>query len=305
MDNISASDQLFNLVISLRRLPVEGLTTLNEEDVHSLKDTLAKALNEMMIFTKKIDERLVELREIRTRRLLEEEERRVDTIEELINKTTNSMQCDRIERCLTGINDTEKELFVVGVQTIESLENETSHRIVTIRGTLNARGSRSDYRVTVSSTGIKCSCPDATHACREHGLVCKHVSFILLRVGRLLPLYFFNHRSNSPRILSEIDNDRLVKILDDRVALEHFYVSNITNIVIAPNAQDAFISRESDLGDLCPICYEDTPTILDLVECPQCRNTFHRVCMKVWIDAPKSSKTCVLCRWDGWRIFKG
>lgn len=305
MNNISLSDQVANLVISLRRLSLEEVEILNEADIQGVKDTLANALNDMMIFTKKIDDRIDDLREIRMRRLLEEESLRVTTIEELISKTTNSMQCDRIERCLTGINDTEKELFVVGVQMIESLENAISHRIVTIRGTLNTRGNRSDYRVTVSSTGIKCSCPDATHACREYNLVCKHVSFILLRVGRLLPLYFFNHRCNTPRILSEIDNDQLLKILDDRVALEHFYVSNITSIVIAPNAQDAFISRESDLGDLCPICYEDTPTLVGLVECPQCRNTFHRACMKVWIDAPKSSKTCVLCRWDGWRIFKG
>jgi hypothetical protein len=66
---------------------------------------------------------------------------------------------------------------------------------------------RDAYKMTISrATGLVwCACIDASTACRAHGMVCKHVCFLLYRVLRLEELAFLGVRKLTPSELGAVE----------------------------------------------------------------------------------------------------
>lgn len=256
-----------------------AISTMNVNEIKDIHDVFQNTIETTQNIQDRISQRL--------RLLLNS--RAVTTIGELINQTTRPLQRDRLERCFAGMRSSSKEFYLV------NWDPDTKQ--VTIRGTVNQKGLRSDYKVTIGDETITCNCPDGTHACRQHNLACKHQCFLILRVARILPLYFFN----GEQALTTDDRNTLLSVLSNRQSILSFYAA--ANVVPSAPVLNAFSPELARLSDICPICYEDTPTIEGLVGCPQCKQTMHTECVKVWLDN-SVNKTCVMCRYP-WHSLPG
>ena len=162
--------------------------------------------------------------------------------------------------------------------------------------------TRNIYEVVLHDTNrFSCTCPDASTHCRRHGVVCKHVVFVLFRVLKVVDFAFFatrclsssaTHwawtRSGAISILHGAASDRFKQ----QVADETLHTFDFT----VPDRGEGGDPEDDD----CPICYDSLHTTL--VRCPECKKVMHASCVAKWLSTV-SNKTCVYCRSTMWRLF--
>jgi len=211
-----------------------------------------------------------------------------EAIHRLISSVNNENQRTRLERCVAGEMNKDNEFYLVNWDDQEN--------VATLLGTKNPRGTRSEYRVKIEDEKIVCNCPDYYNACQKYGLLCKHVCFIVTRVAKRYDVDYFNDH-----VLSDEMRESVLKALSDRNVVALFTAKESVSPEVS-NLQSAFTPSPEELQEVCPICYDDTTTLDGLVKCPTCRQTMHCACIKVWLT---KAHTCVLCRSDVWKEFKG
>lgn len=173
----------------------------------------------------------------------------------------------------------------------------------TILGTLKKGGVREEYEVKMYKPNADekgtfwCSCPDHKFNSKKKNMVCKHICFLVCRVGKLMDVNFFNTK----------------KLTAEQYEAFKTKVENIHNIL-----KDQTISRPKetitydlfhkhmkpmDEDDICPICYDNMndATKENVLSCPTCNNYVHKTCMDVWLERKDS---CVYCRCESWKLFK-
>ena len=55
-------------------------------------------------------------------------------------------------------------------------------------------------------------------------------------------------------------------------------------------------------GDSCPICYEAVTYNCKILGCPDCKNTFHKDCIEMWLKTG-SNCVCPFCRSSKWKSY--
>ena len=158
-----------------------------------------------------------------------------------------------------------------------------------------------EVRAKERSGTIACSCPDMQSHARRSGCVCKHVCFVVSRVGRIDGGGFGEFYRGTSHTLTR-DQFRALKsrVVTDRcwtrdpgVADERL-TRRFLEITSTSTVESDAPPRPADPDDECPICYE---RLLDagkaLVQCPGCRNRVHDACMRRWLAM---RNTCVYCR---------
>ncbi len=189
---------------------------------------------------------------------------------------------------------------------------DTSARMRDVEGTFSVFGSirhgqRDAYNIkwykpAASKGSFWCSCPDHKFNSGKKNMVCKHICFLVCRVGKILDPAFFN----GGKQLTDAQHQMLKDIVASSAALSQFPTpprtgtgSVVSRPPSAASAEFRVCRKSLDAEDSCPICY-DTMVDTACLNCPTCSNNIHEDCMKVWLE---NHDTCVFCRSTVWRRF--
>ncbi len=171
----------------------------------------------------------------------------------------------------------------------------------TVLGSLRAAG-RESYSVKFfkpyahDKGSFWCSCPSHKFNSSKKNMVCKHICFLVCRVGRIYETEFFRTKQFTAAKFSEflqrVENSAIFS--DQSICRASSEVVETTlNIFRTP-------TKEITSEDPCPICCDEMD-VESAVCCPSCNNNIHKVCMEVWLER---NHTCVFCRSDVWRRYK-
>jgi hypothetical protein len=163
--------------------------------------------------------------------------------------------------------------------------------IVYILGAKNSKG-RETYQVTINKKTheLKCNCKDFQFRSQKLNIVCKHIVFLVCKVGYILDANYFK-----TKLLNDNQYQRILNILDNNAIWnnESLCVKNI-------NKEFKINTDDFNMEDKCPICYESYGDITVNICCPKCKNYIHKKCMDIWLD---SNKNCVYCRSYIWENY--
>jgi hypothetical protein len=138
------------------------------------------------------------------------------------------------------------------------------------------------YEVQIKDGLAKCDCPDGQKNSFRYKTWCKHICFILIKVGRITDVEVFQLRHLNPENVNNI-----------RRRLGHFLNQELHKLWKNATKQGTFDDKPVD--DECSICYENL--IKDIVSCPTCRHGFHKQCIETWL---RINTSCVYCRSGAW-----
>ena len=196
---------------------------------------------------------------------------------------------------------------------------DSSHQI-----NFDVSGSTSNiYQVKLMKSfewnNIYCNCPDSKKWANVHGVVCKHILFVIFKVLKLFK--YNNYLSN---ITVETDAETFLEkrklhrdfleVISVFIDLFNFneetefmkleYVEKYQKIKdslekLHENKDDADLLEEKETGvDHCLICFEDFQKETKLSkeinsQCLICKTIFHKSCLTKWF---LHNNTCPYCR---------
>lgn len=183
-------------------------------------------------------------------------------------------------------------------------------------GTFNIAGSTKNvYTITWYKNWYKdvsffCNCPDQKSYCQKLNCVCKHVCFIVCRIGKIFDSNFFNSRKLSDEQSLILDH-KLGHYEIDTDAVDTDLICKFSKLMNESNQTKKTFNNGREIleDDECPICYTeliDTTTNGNtkkkqiLLACPTCKQWVHKKCMDRWLQ---TNDTCVYCRSDVWKQF--
>jgi hypothetical protein len=137
-----------------------------------------------------------------------------------------------------------------------------------------------EYKIKIcSDLNISCSCPDWKTCCKNLGIMCKHIYYIMKYVIKY----------------------PITDIKDNQVQDKLVFYDNLEYIKLDYHDE---VTKTNANNNKCPICYGDlrikngwtwTVDWNNAVVCPDCSKPIHRDCAKVWLEK-SDNKNCVYCR---------
>lgn len=162
--------------------------------------------------------------------------------------------------------------------------------------------TRHVYTVNVVSGAsvpcFTCNCPDWLIHCRRHKCLCKHVSFVLLKVFRQVDCnIFINPDYDTIKLIYDAQKRSNVRIGANVICseLSHAYYNKLDETVRAKTFE---VSTEYSGIEDCPICFNIMDAVQTCKQCPTCRKLIHTACIERWLSYGTS--TCVYCRSPSW-----
>jgi hypothetical protein len=238
----------------------------------------------------------------------------LDTFAEAM-RIQNAHQAEILER-IQPSHSTNREIFLSSYTPNMDMSARRRHveGEFSVLGTVR-NGVRDAYTVTwyKPSAGQKsfwCSCPDQRFNGGKKSIYCKHISFLVCRVARILDADLFRtkqftpdmHRLFGERIRSSpsLGTTALQSQLQSPTPVIH--VPSPAIQVQPTNRNQAFRTggKAIEAGDSCPICYDEFGATPHL-SCPTCKNNMHQECMEVWLER---NNTCVFCRSNVWHAYR-
>lgn len=234
-----------------------------------------------------------------------------NAISTLVSYIGNRYQADRIAKLISSNNDDNLYLIDYEYSEFDYYEWGT----FTVQGS-HLRGSPSIYKVVYTRVGddnvdaptFNCNCPDQKNNARRYKTCCKHICFVVCRVGGILNRRFFEtHRFTQEE--HDTFTTKLLTMQISEVNLDTHATREKTHhrkhlVSIKNSEKFAYdpVVRPLSSDDTCPICYiEFDPNTETLLTCPECANHIHSECMQAWLY---TKKTCVLCRSDCWCDYR-
>ncbi len=225
-------------------------------------------------------------------------------LNELIQHVGNEHQCE----CLRRLTYTNQNLQVyLSSYTTGNGSPRDVEGVFEILGTVR-NGSRESYKVTWYKQGCGprgsfwCSCPDQKFNGGKKNMYCKHISFLVCRVGQIFSPEFFaskqftveQHAQFKQRVESAF-------VFRDPALIATASTATVRAPLVAVVKPEFCCTKAIEEGDSCPVCYDDMAGEAQLLGCPTCKNNIHRQCMEVWLER---NNTCVYCRSDVWRNYR-
>lgn len=223
-----------------------------------------------------------------------DEEPRFGSIQEMLDHVTNPFQVETLKKLLA--RDEDSRIYLENYEKNDKSNKKNLEGTFTVLGSIrNDRREQYEIRFFQPHSNDKgmfyCSCPDHKFNSSKKNIVCKHICFIVCRVGKILDTRFFETKQLSERqfeaLIAKIENKK--ELLSDRSLSK-----------AASRAQFHVLTKEISADDQCPICFDEMTTD-DVVSCPSCANYIHKACISVWLER---STSCVLCRSEVWREYR-
>lgn len=202
-----------------------------------------------------------------------------NVITEFITYIENVLQYDIILKLFTGHFG---NMYLVDKRNILSTDTD----VIELLGVRNSKG-REKYTVEFSKGCFTCNCKDYTFRCKKLNIVCKHISFLVCKVSRILDYKFFDTLKLSDENIIIFKN-----ALNSNIIWDNRYLS-VKNI----NSKFNINKKEFNIEDTCPICYEYFLHQYNCISCPECNNYVHKDCMNIWLE---ENNSCVYCRDSIW-----
>ncbi len=223
----------------------------------------------------------------------------------LINLVPNQHQQESLRKLM--LRDEAYQIYMAGYEKVseEDWGNRKLQGTFTVLGTMGRDDVRSEYKVKFYKHGENakgsfwCSCPEHKFQSTKKQTVCKHICFLVCRVGQLYNPEFF-----ATKHLSRDDFDRFVdKVENNPNLMRDVALCRSAETIITKNSQFAQRHREILEDDECAICFDKMhETVAEkIICCPDCHNNIHLDCMRVWLER---NFTCVYCRSDIWKQYK-
>lgn len=215
-------------------------------------------------------------------------------IQELMNKLINPKQIEILERVNTRVE--EERLYIIKYEPTPA-DNRRSKAIgaVHILGAFNRqKNKREDYEVKIyRDNSMYCSCPSHKFNSSKHNTLCKHISYVICRVGLMYDPTIFNTK--------KLTDQQVASLLARFDAASDLW-NNKDLLPPVDVTQESFRNgaKPMDPLEMCPICYCEYAAE-PCVSCPTCNNYIHTDCMNVWLER---KNTCVMCRSDVWKLYR-
>jgi Ring finger domain len=158
-------------------------------------------------------------------------------------------------------------------------------------------GSKKDvYTVNLKKNGsMTCNCPDSKNHAKKHGVVCKHVCFIYLKICKGTDMEFFDHKKLNDSNLEKL-KARTKALTNSDIAKTMYksYLNQTTKV----DGFDKATKVEAADEEFCPICFDDLSE--NVKYCPECSKPVHEKCIEKWLQ---QHNTCIYCRSDVWKQY--
>jgi hypothetical protein len=220
------------------------------------------------------------------------------TLDELISSMDNFEQIKRLQKILPDNQDYAK-VYLQGYTKNSDKKKKNLLGTITILGQYNfQKKEREVYQIKVFENephSLWCSCIDHKLNSSKKNTVCKHISFIVCKVMKVLDLDFFETKQ-----LTETQLQSLLNKFSDKSDLwkNKDYVRNLKQINL-----DTFKNFPTPLDDVCTFCYDqmNDQDIPHSVCCPSCKHSYHSECMDIWLE---NYLRCSVCSSDVWKHYK-
>lgn len=246
-------------------------------------------------------------------------QRNPTSIWELSRVLQNSTQVAALRTLLSTHPD--HQIYLAGYEA--ATPQSGSRAAADVEGTFTVlgsmrKGARESYAIkwykqsAVGKPSFWCNCPDHKFNSTKKNMCCKHICFLVTRVGRILdPDFFEKGKRLTPEqhvAFAAIIRDAAV-FADgsrERERIAERATAAAAAAALAAMSRDELRAvfevprKPVTAEDMCPICY-DTMDCSTNLNCPTCSNNVHRECMEVWLER---NSTCVFCRSDIWRRWK-
>ena len=228
----------------------------------------------------------------------------ITSISELLTRLTNDAQKHALQRLLMRAEC--NQVYLAGyeanpIRIGRAGETEGTFGILgSMRKGIRESYSIKWYRLTAGKPSFWCNCPDHKFNSTRKNIVCKHICFLVTRVGRILDPAFFE----GDKRLTVQQHAQLQEIVRNTAIFQSPTLPTLPTLPTPSPLQTTSIFMEcrKPVGpeDSCPICY-DGMAGTECLNCPTCANNVHRECMEVWLER---NHTCVYCRstvWSAWQ----
>ena len=222
----------------------------------------------------------------------------------LIGLVPNHHQQESLRKLM--LRDEAYQIYMAGYAKTpeEDWGNRHIQGTFTVLGTMGRNDVRSEYKVKFYKHGENakgsfwCSCPEHKFQSTKKQTVCKHICFLVCRVGQLYNPEFF-----ATKHFSREDFDKFVaKVENNESLMKDASICRSAETVITKNSQFHQRYREVCDDDMCAICFDEMAEAPaeKILSCPDCHNNIHLECVRVWLER---NITCVYCRSDVWRQY--
>jgi phosphopantetheine adenylyltransferase len=266
-----------------------------------LNNTIAQEIELLITKTDNLNELYKNIEnkiEINKKKEKEKENIKINNFSDLLNKIINIEQKKRLYKILPDNEDYAK-VYLQGYTKNEDMKKKNLLGTIKILGQYNfSKNEREAYEIKVlknEPATFWCSCIDHKLNSKKKDIVCKHISFIVCKVMKILELYFFDTKK-----LSEEHLQLLLEKFSDKSEFwkNKDFVRNIKVINL-----DSFKNFPLKIDGVCTFCYDDMtdddkPKSLC---CPLCKHCFHSECMDIWLE---NYSKCTVCSSDFWKHYK-
>ena len=169
---------------------------------------------------------------------------------------------------------------------------------VSVFGTYNSKKQcREEYEIKIFKNDPKsmffCSCADHKFNSTKKNIMCKHISFLICKVGKILKPSVFENK----QLVAEDLAILLGRLSPNETIWNNPDLSKIKMKL------EVFMQFTKAIDDCCPLCYndlsdDDKPLLLS---CPTCKNYIHKECAEIWMEC---KECCAFCKSDIWKHYK-
>jgi len=218
----------------------------------------------------------------------------IKTLPELINLIDNSHQKDNLNKIL--LNSEKDKIYFKDYTSNTSKTSKLKNLIGTIGvlGTFNtSKNKRENYDIKIyndlEDETFTCSCSDFKFNSKKKNTVCKHICFVVCKIGKIFNPIFFTSKKldndNINNLIAKLSDDNIYKDISIAKKVNSFNYKSFFNF-------DKFIDNECS----CVICFGDIlqDEIKDdkCISCPKCLNIFHKECKDVWLEEHTKCAYC-------------
>lgn len=243
-------------------------------------------------------ELLSELKEIKKQIEESNKKKTYKTIDELISNVDNPNQVAILNRIIT-----DKEYSKIYLSGYEPNTDKTGKKkfligSVKVLGTFNEKKqSREEYDIKIFQEDPKgmfwCSCADHKFNSTKKNIVCKHICFLICKIGKFLTPEIFAEKK-----LSEQDLATLLS----KLTASDIWKDQTVAIILSKITLKSFKQFLKAIDDCCPVCFndltdDDKP---ELLACPTCKNYIHSECAEIWLE---QKECCAMCKSDYWKYY--
>lgn len=144
--------------------------------------------------------------------------------------------------------------------------------------TIHVQGLTNNYVVKINPELMTCSCPD--HLQRNN--ICKHIYFVILKVGGCYQIILNHNISSSKKLNSE-----------DFTKLDNNLVSKTLEHLEKTKKDSGRTRKRKRITHECLICFDEIEDVDQDREClSQCHKHFHKKCLQRWFQTNQSCPHC-------------